>query len=65
MQDPSMGEWLFPGGTVEVIVSPSVSRIPSIVPLGRGYFPNDSGHFVPGHYHAVPLGQNRMDGESK
>ena len=27
---------LRPGGTVEVIVSPSVSRIGSIVPLGRG-----------------------------
>src|SRR5271154_7318979 len=29
---------LRPGGTVEVIVSPSVSRIGSIVPLGRAIF---------------------------
>jgi hypothetical protein len=26
----------------------------SIVPLGRGHFPHDSRHFVPGHYRAVP-----------
>ena len=39
---------LHPGGTVEVIVSPSVSRIGSIVPLGRAIFPRDSRHFVPG-----------------
>ena len=32
------------GGAVEVIVS----RIGSIVPLGRGHFPRDSRHFVPG-----------------
>ena len=29
---------LRPGGTVEVVVSPSVSRIGSIVPLGRAIF---------------------------
>src|SRR5271154_5985820 len=50
---------LRPGGTVEVIVSPSVSRIGSIVPLGRGHFPRDSRHFVPGYYRAVPPGQNQ------
>jgi hypothetical protein len=32
--------------------------IRSIVPLGRGYFPDDSRHFVPGYYRAVPPGQN-------
>ena len=31
--------------------------IGSIVPLGRGYFPHDSRHFVPGYYRAVPPGQ--------
>ena len=50
---------LRPGGTVEVIVSPSVSRIGSIVPLGRAIFPRDSRHFVPGYYRAVPPGQNQ------
>jgi hypothetical protein len=45
-----------PGGTVEVIVCPSVSRIRSIVPLGRGHFPRDSTHFVPGYYRACPSG---------
>src|SRR5580700_4868039 len=50
---------LRPGGTVEVIVSPNVSRIGSIVPLGRGHFPRDSRHFVPGYYRAVPPGQNQ------
>ena len=29
----------------------------SIVPLGRGYFPHHSRHFVPGYYRAVPPGQ--------
>jgi hypothetical protein len=47
---------LRPGGTVEVMVSPSVSRIGSIVPLGRGRFPRDSRHFVPGYYRACPSG---------
>ena len=32
-------------------------EIGSIVPLGRGYFPHDSSHFVPGYYRAVPPGQ--------
>jgi hypothetical protein len=32
----------------------------SIVPLGRRSFPHDSRHFVPGYYHAVPLGQNTV-----
>jgi hypothetical protein len=41
---------LRPGGTVEVMVSPRVSRIGSIVPLGRGHFPRDSRHFVPGYF---------------
>jgi hypothetical protein len=30
----------------------------SIFPLGRGYLPDNSGHFVPGYYRAVPPGQN-------
>jgi hypothetical protein len=47
---------LRPGGTVEVIVCPSVSRIGSIVPLGRGHLPRDSRHFVPGYYRACPSG---------
>jgi len=34
------------------------AEIGSIVPLGRGYFPNDSRHFVPGYYQPVPPGQN-------
>jgi hypothetical protein len=38
------------------------AEIRSIVPLGRGYFPHDSRHFVPGYYHAVPLGQNTFSG---
>jgi hypothetical protein len=25
---------------------------------GRSYFPYNPRHFVPGYYHAVPLGQN-------
>jgi hypothetical protein len=29
----------------------------SIVPLGRGYFPHDSRHFVPGYHRASPPGQ--------
>ena len=33
------------------------AEIGSIVPLGRGYFPHDSRHFVPGYYRAVPPGQ--------
>jgi hypothetical protein len=33
------------------------AQIGSIVPLGRGYFPPDSRHFVPGYYRAVPPGQ--------
>jgi hypothetical protein len=36
------------------------AKIGSIVPLGRGYFPHDPRHFVPG-YHAVPPGQNTLD----
>jgi hypothetical protein len=30
----------------------------SIVPPGRGYFPHDTRHFVPGFYRAVPLGHS-------
>ena len=33
------------------------AEIGTIVPLGRGYFPHDSRHFVPGYYRAVPPGQ--------
>jgi hypothetical protein len=33
------------------------AEIGSIVPLGRGYFPHDSRHFVPGYFRAVPPGQ--------
>ena len=36
---------------------PEGRSIGSIVPLGRGYFPDDSRHFVPGYYRAVPPGQ--------
>src|ERR1700722_10443498 len=32
-------------------------EIGSTVPLGRGYFPDDPRHFVPGYYRAVPPGQ--------
>jgi hypothetical protein len=32
--------------------------IRSIVPLGRVNFPDDSRHFVPGYYHAVPRDKN-------
>jgi hypothetical protein len=53
------GKLLRPGGTVEVIVSPSVRRIGSIVPQGRGHFPRDSRHFVSGYYQPVPSGQNQ------
>ena len=35
----------------------SVAEIRSIVPIGRGHFPHDSRHFVPGYYHAIPLGR--------
>jgi len=28
-----------------------------MVPLGRGYFSDDSRHFVPGYYQTVPPGQ--------
>jgi hypothetical protein len=38
----------------------SQAEIGSIVPLGRGYLPQDSRHFVPGYYRAVPLGQKRF-----
>jgi hypothetical protein len=38
-------------------VGVNLAEIRSIVPLGRGYFPLDSRHFVPGYYRAVPLGQ--------
>jgi len=65
-----------PGGTVEVIVSPTgigrrnwahaalenVSATGSIVPLGRVIFPHDSRHLVPGDDHAVPLEQNTFSG---
>jgi hypothetical protein len=34
------------------------AKIGSIVPLGRGYFPHDPRHFVPGYDRAVPPGQN-------
>jgi hypothetical protein len=33
------------------------AKIGSTVPLGRGYFPNNPRHFVPGYYRAVPPGQ--------
>ena len=38
-----------------------LAKIGSIVPLGRGYFPRHSRHFVPGYYRAVPPGQNTLD----
>jgi hypothetical protein len=47
---------LRPGGTVEVIVSPNVSRIGSIVPLDGAIFLVIPGTFVPGYYRAVPSG---------
>jgi hypothetical protein len=37
---------------------PEGRPIGSIVRLGRGYFPDDSRHFVPGYDRAVPPGQN-------
>jgi hypothetical protein len=37
-----------------------LAKIGSIVPLGRGYFPRHSRHFVPGYYRAVPPGQNTL-----
>jgi hypothetical protein len=43
-------------------------EIGSIVPLGRGYFPNYSRHFVPGYYRAVPPGQkpsSRFDAQAQ
>src|SRR5271166_4003583 len=63
-----------PGGTVEVMVSPEWREerqvfllknsgpmmFDSIVPLGRGYFPHDSRHFVPGYYQPVPPGQKPL-----
>jgi len=36
------------------------AEIGSIVPLGRGYFPHDSRHFVPGYYQPVPPGQKAL-----
>src|SRR5271166_2634920 len=33
------------------------AEIRSIVPLGRGYFPHNPRHFVPGYYQPVPPGQ--------
>jgi hypothetical protein len=44
--------------TIQPLLASSLSRDGSIVPLGRSNFPHDSRHFVPGSYHAVPLGQN-------
>jgi hypothetical protein len=35
----------------------NLSRDPFNRPLGRGYFPHDSRHFVPGYDHPVPLGR--------
>jgi hypothetical protein len=51
-------------GTIGIPVERYVERLiqaetRSIVPLGRGYFPHDSRHFVPGYYHAVPLWDKR------
>jgi hypothetical protein len=37
------------------------AEIGSIVPLGRGYFPRQPRHFVPGYYRAVPPGQNTLE----
>jgi hypothetical protein len=37
------------------------AKIGSTVPLGRGYFPHDPRHFVPGYDRAVPPGQNTLD----
>jgi hypothetical protein len=37
------------------------AKIDSIVPLGGGYSPHNSRHFVPGYYRAVPLGQKTLD----
>jgi hypothetical protein len=38
------------------------AKIGSIVPLGRGFFPHNPRHFVPGYYRAVPPGQIRAAG---
>ena len=46
-----------PEGRSKSLSVPEKAEIRSIVPLGRGYFPHDSRHFVPGYDHAVPLGQ--------
>src|SRR5271157_5896758 len=35
----------------------SWAEIRSIVPVGRGYFPHNPRHFVPGYYQPVPPGQ--------
>ena len=41
-----------------------LAKIGSIVPLGRGYFPRHSRHFVPGYYRAVPPGQIHSTAEA-
>src|SRR6202035_3136106 len=50
------------GISVKGILASNQSAIGSTVPLGRGYFPDDSRHFVPGYDHAVPPGQNTFSG---
>ena len=50
--------WLVPWPVPEIFVVEAEIR--SIVPLGLGYFPHDSRHFVPGYDHAVPVGQNTL-----
>ena len=39
------------------MIQPLINGMASIVPLGRGSFPRDSRHFVPGYYRAVPPGR--------
>ena len=38
----------------------SQGKIGSIVLLGRGHFPYNPRHFVPGYYRAVPPGQKTL-----
>jgi hypothetical protein len=43
---------------------PEGRSIGSIDPLGRGYFPDDSRHFVPGYYRALSPGQKHSPVEA-
>jgi hypothetical protein len=41
-----------------LLLAPNLSRDPFNRPAGTGLFSDESRHFVPGYYHAVPLGQD-------